>query len=180
MVFPTYGKRLLVLMSGFLVIWTHAIQAHDDDADLTYMTLNGLRSLAVQVDGVPKDFTRFGLDSETILMSTAEKLRENGIEVVDLQAAKLTPDAGLMRIKLKANENQYRFYHYGISIELKQKIPLNNPAGGFISGTIWRRGKTGTIMPTDLRQMNDHIAGLVAEFIKDYRAQNPARVSAAH
>jgi len=82
-----------------------------------------------------------------------------------------------MRIKLTANENQFRFYHYSISIELKQKIPLNNPAGGFISGTIWQEGKTGMIMPTDLKQMNDHIGDLLAKFIKDYRSQNPQRVS---
>lgn len=149
-----------------------------NDQDLTYMTLNGLHALTVQIDGIRRDFTRFGLDAETILQTTTDTLRESGIDVVDLDAAKTNPGAALMRIKLNANENQYRFYFYGISIELKQKIALNNPAGGFISATIWQEGKTGVVMPTELRKMNGLIADLLAEFIKDYRSQNPERVSA--
>lgn len=174
------NRRVLLIMIGLLVCGSANAPASDYDPDLTYMTLNGLRSVAVRIDGVQRDFTRFHLDAETILDATTRVLRENGIAVVDLQSARMNADAALMRIKLNANKNQYQFYTYGVSIELRQKISLNNPAGGFVSATSWRQGKTGVVMPTDLRRINDHIAELLAEFIKDYRSQNPRRVSAVH
>ncbi len=171
------SRQLLLITVGLLAFNSSNASAHDHDSALNYMTLNGLRAVALQIEGIQRDFTRFGLNADTILATTTKVLSDNGINVVDLDFAKSHPDAALMRIKLNANENQYRFYMYGISIELKQKLSLNNPAGGFISATIWRQGKTGVIMPTDLRQINDRIAELLAQFIDDYRSQNPKRVS---
>jgi hypothetical protein len=171
--------RMFAIVIASLTCLSLNTAASEQDPDLTYMTLSGLRSLAIRIEGIQKDFTRFGLDADTVLKVTTGVLRGSGIEVVALDTLKTAPAAALMRVKLNANESQFRFYSYALSIELKQKIPLNNPAGGFISGTIWKRGKTGTIMPTDLRRMNEYIAELVAEFIKDYQAQNPPRVSIA-
>jgi hypothetical protein len=154
--------------------------ANELDSEFSFMTLNGLLSLAIQVDGVPRDFERYGLAAETISQQTATALRDNGIKVLKFDAAKKEPQAGLMKIKLTAHENQYRFYNYGVSIEVKQKIPLNNPAGGFISGTVWKKGSTGVVLPTELRKMNSIIGELVAQFLSDHRAQNRSRVSAAN
>lgn len=141
------------------------------------MTLNGIQSLVVELEGMHRDFARFGLTEEAILATTVGALRDSGIDVVDSSAMQTDPGTALLRIKISANENQYRFYFYGISLELKQKIPLNNPAGGYITGTIWKEGQTGIVMPTELRKLNDVIALVLAEFIKDYRSQNPQQVS---
>ena len=160
-----------------LLLFTWGAPAFDEDTDLAYMTLNGLKTVTIQVQGIRDDYSRFGLTADAVAADVAQSLREHGISVVDLNTAKSTPGAALMRIKLRANESQFRFYFYGVSIELKQKIALNNPAGGFISGTIWKHGQTGTVMPTDLRRMNDRIGELIGDFLADYRQQNPKHVS---
>ncbi len=90
------------------------------------------------------------------------------------------PDTALLRIDLNANENLYRFFLYGLKIEIEQKFPLNNPAGGYVSQIIWQQGQTGMVMPTDMRKLNTVVSDLLAKFLDDYHAQNPQQLSNSH
>ena len=164
---------------GLFIFYSQITHAGDDNSNFGHMTLNGLQAIAVKVDGIHRNFMRFGLDRETVLQTTTNILHENGLDVVDLAQAKSIPDAALMRIKLNANENQYGFYYYGISIELKRKIALDNSAGGFISATIWQKGNTGIVMPTEMSKINALISDLLASFVNDYHAQNPPHIVSA-
>ena len=141
-----------------------------------YMTLKGLDKAIVVVDGVRSDFSRFGLDADRLKDATATRLRASGIEIVDHATMQNDPTVALVRIKLNANENQYRFYHYGIKLELDQKIPFSDQ-GGYLAETTWTSGRTGVLRPMDLDRLNGYTADLVDLFLKDYRAQNPQRVS---
>ena len=170
-------NRTFLTLVGLFSFYSQIALAGDDNSNFGHMTLNGLQALAVEVDGIHRNFMRFGLDPETVLQTTTSVLHENGLDVVDLAQAKSIPDAALMRIKLNANENQYGFYYYGISIELKRKIALDNSAGGFISATTWKKGNTGIVMPTEMRKINALISDLLVNFVNDYHAQNPNRVS---
>lgn len=168
-------KSGLAYFNVIIALWCllgNAANASDENLDLAYMTLNGLAAVVIEVDGMQRDFSRFGLDSSVMIAETTKVLHDNGIEVLEPGALNSNPAAALMRIKINANENQFRFYFYGISVELKQKIPLNNSAGGYISGTIWKQGQTGIVMPTELRSLNGVVAKLVTNFVRDYRTQN--------
>ncbi len=146
-------------------------------AEPGYMTLNGVARVAVEVAGVRDDFSRYGLKADAIREQTSAILREHGIEVVDAQTQSRNPDVALLRIDLNANENLYRFFLYGLKIEIVQKFPLNNPAGGYVSQIIWQHGQTGMVMPTDMRKLNTVVSGLLTKFLADYHAQNPQRLS---
>ena len=178
------AQRIRYLAMGFAIAFVLDLlnpnAVHADYPSMSHMTLSGIGAVAVEISGVPKDFIRFGLDRDTINRRTAQTLENHGLEIVDLNAAKQRADSALMHIKLHANQSQYQFYMYGLSIEMTQKIPLHNAAGGFISGTIWEQGTSGVIMPTDLQQLNERIAVLVNKFLTDHRAQNPERVSTLH
>ncbi|MGR9090485.1 MAG: hypothetical protein ACU85U_07895 [Gammaproteobacteria bacterium] len=152
---------------------------HARAAELEYMTLNGVGRVAVAVEGVRDDFSRFGLRSGEIRDRTIAVLREHGIDVVDTDAMSHDPATALLRIDLNANENLYRFFLYGLSIEIVQKIPLNNPAGGYISQIVWQKGQTGMVMPTDMRKLNAIVSELLVKFLDDYHAQNPQRLSSS-
>lgn len=149
-------------------------------AELGYMTLNGVGRIAVEVDGVRDDFSRYGLKAGEIRERTSAILREHGLEVVDAQTQLRQPDTALLRIDLNANENLYRFFLYGLKIEVVQKFPLNNPAGGYVSQIIWQQGQTGMVMPTDMRKLNTVVSELLAKFLDDYHAQNPQLLSNSH
>jgi len=143
-----------------------------------YMTLNGVRTVVVEIDGVRDDFSRYGLQASEIFTRTVDVLRNHGITVAE-PAMRSNPDIAVLRVDLNANKNLYNFYMYGLSVELVQKIPLNNPAGGYTSEVVWQEGQTGMVMPTDMRKLNDIVSALLVRFLDDYHAQNPARVSSA-
>ena len=149
-------------------------------AELNYMTLNGIGQLAVDVEGVRDDYSRFGLKANEIRDRTIAVLREHGIDVVDADTMSQNPDAALLRIDLNAHENLYRFFLYGLTIEIVQKVPLNNPAGGYVSQIVWQKGQTGMVMPTDMRRLNDIASELLVKFLEEHHAQNPQRLSTSH
>jgi hypothetical protein len=149
-------------------------------AELGYMTLNGVGRIAVEVEGVREDFSRYGLKAAELRERTTAVLREHGIEVVDADTQSRDPDTALLRIDLNANENLYRFFLYGLKIEIVQKFPLNNPAGGYVSQIVWQQGQTGMVMPTDMRKLNTVVSELLVKFLDDYHAQNPQRLSKSH
>lgn len=148
--------------------------------ELGYMTLNGVSRIAVEVEGVRDDFSRYGLIAKAIQERTSAILREHGLDVVDARTQSRDLDTALLRIDLNANENLYRFFLYGLKIEIEQKFQLNNPAGGYVSQIIWQRGQTGMVMPTEMRKLNTVVSDLLAKFLDDYHAQNPQQLSNSH
>jgi len=148
--------------------------------ELGYMTLNGVSRIAVEVEGVRDDFSRYGLTAKAIQERTSAILREHGLDVVDARTQSRDLDTALLRIDLNANENLYRFFLYGLKIEIEQKFQLNNPAGGYVSQIIWQQGQTGMVMPTEMRKLNTVVSDLLAKFLDDYHAQNPQQLSNSH
>lgn len=161
-----------VILVGIVAL-CFALPAYSEDAaaDFSFMTLNGLSTVAVLVKGIHRDFERYGLESDVVKSSVEAKLKENRIAVVGLDDAKHLPNASLIEIKLTTNEDRTRLYFYGLSLAVEHKVPIND-AGGFVSRRIWSRGKTGLVDPSDLGRMNGHIADLLALFLQDYHDQN--------
>lgn len=145
---------------------------HYNEDTLTNLTLRGLSRVFVEVQGIHRDFTKFGLEPSTLKNQIESELRNHGLEVASQDALLNDPEVARLRIKVNANENQYRFYHYGVKLELAQKIPMNDQ-GGYIAETTWTGGQTGVIMPMDLRRIGVYAEDLLSVFLKDYHAQNP-------
>ncbi|MEM7469574.1 MAG: hypothetical protein AAF387_22215 [Pseudomonadota bacterium] len=172
-------KQLLTTICAvFWLLPTHAYEQNalqakqTNDAKLSGYTLRGLTHVFVEVDGIHRDFAKYGLEASTLKAQVESELSRHGIVIVDRNALLNSPDVARLRVKINANENQYRFFHYGVKLELAQKIPLSK-AGGFIAETTWTSGQTGVIMPMDLRRLGAYANDLVTIFLKDYRAQNP-------
>ena len=161
---------LILLVSAFLCL-SSAVSA-DTNAELSALTLRGLTKVYVEVDGIHRDFDKFGLNAEQLKSQIETTLNANGLVVTSQQALLNDANVARLRIKINANENQYRFYHYGVKLELAQKIPTNKN-GGYIAETTWTNGQTGVIMPMELRRLGVYAKELVGVFLKDFHSQNP-------
>lgn len=146
--------------------------AHAEGYAFGGMTLRGLSKVTVAVDGIHRDFEKYGLLASGLKTQIENTLDSHGLEITDDEALLNDPKVARLRIKINANENQYRFFHYGIRLELAQKIPMN-ANGGFIAETTWTSAQTGVIMPMDLRRLETYADDLVAMFLKDFHSQNP-------
>ncbi|MFT4583023.1 MAG: hypothetical protein ACI915_002705 [Gammaproteobacteria bacterium] len=141
--------------------------------------LSGLNKLTIQLDGVSGEFKPYGLIADPILQRTSASLTDIGLSVATLSDSNQDPDVALLNVILNTNRNPYGFYSYGVSVEVIRKIVLNNPQGGFVTETVWTMGQTGVVVPTDLSKINQIIDALVAQFLADFRSQNPRAASPA-
>ena len=144
------------------------------DADFNHMTLNGIDAFAVAVDDVTPYLERHGVTTESLKNLVEARLRENGVSVIPMDALKQQEDAAVLHVKVRTNRDRMWFYFYGLSLNVKQKIPLNNSAGGFVAQTIWTTGRTGTFRPSEARYLNDYLNELLVDFTREYRGQNAA------
>ncbi|MBT8446775.1 MAG: hypothetical protein HKO62_06200 [Gammaproteobacteria bacterium] len=167
---------LLLYTTLALFAGTPAVAGEDywSDADFNHMTLNGIDAFAVAVDEVTPFLERHGVTTATLRTQVETRLRENGVSVVSMEQLKRQPDAAVLHVKLRTNRDRMWFYFYGLSLNVKQKIPLNNAAGGFVAQTIWTAGRTGTFRPSEARYLNDYLNELLADFTTEYRGQNAA------
>ncbi|MGR8949809.1 MAG: hypothetical protein ACU84Q_17335 [Gammaproteobacteria bacterium] len=167
----TYVAILIAFLASTLI--GHASFANEEsNSGLSALTLRGLTSVYVEVDGIHKDFEKYGLVSEQLKSEIEAELNNSGLQISNRHSLMNDPSVARLRIKINANENQYRFYHYGVKLELAQKIPTNEH-GGYIAETTWTNGQTGVIMPMDLRRLGVYAKELVSVFLKDYHTQNP-------
>lgn len=140
--------------------------------EFSYMTLNGIRAVALDIQGIDPSFARYGLTPQGLVAAVETQLRQGGLEIISHDAARARPHAALVQIKFRTNQSEYQFFFYNLALEVRQKIPLGNAAGGFISALIWSDARQGSVQPTDLPRVTTWTADLVAGFLADYHAQN--------
>lgn len=142
--------------------------------DFSYMTLNGISHLAVALDGVTSDLTSFGVRGEKLEASLKTRLEEAGIAVIDAAQAVTEPRAALLEARLVANKDPHGFYYYGLKLNVRQKIPLGNPAGGYVSQIVWSDGESGMMQFNENFRLMNALAHLLDNFVRDFKAQNSA------
>lgn len=142
--------------------------------EFSYMTLNGITHLAVVLDGITTDLTNFGVRSDKLETALKIRLAEAGIAVISPAQAVTEPRAALLEARLVANKDPHGFYYYGMKLNLRQKIPLGNPAGGYVSQIVWSDGESGMMQFNENFRVQNALEQLLDNFIRDFKAQNSA------
>lgn len=145
----------------------------DGKPDFSYQTLNGITHMSVLADGIPPDLVAYGFKPEMLESRAKPLLSAAGITVVPPEEALITKGAGQLRLRFTANQDPHGFYYFGLRLELRQKIPLGNPAGGFVSQIVWRDGESGTMQYNEADKVLTTLDHLLQQMLADYREQNP-------
>ena len=114
----------------------------------------------------------YGLTAERVRGVVRDRLRGVGIEVVDYEAAVATPRAGLLRVRIITNRDAQGFYHLSVKFELRQKIPLSNSAGGFVSHAVWSDAQNGVMLASEVEKIDALVDELLGNFLTAFEAQN--------
>ncbi|MBI2802282.1 MAG: hypothetical protein HYX63_18710 [Gammaproteobacteria bacterium] len=138
------------------------------------MTLNEVQPIALAVDDIDQDLASHGLTVARVHDQATRQLTADGIALATADGAITAPHAGLLRIRVITNHDASGFYHLAVKLELRQKIPLGNTAGGFISQAVWTSSKNGVMLASEPEKVDALVTELVGNFVHDYRAQNPA------
>ena len=156
-----------------LAFIAESLLAGADVPPFSHMTLVEVRPIAIQVEDINRDLAVYGLTEARVQEQATRQLTEGGIALVSADEALVTPHAGLLRIRVLTNHDGNGFYHLAVKLELRQKIPLGNAAGGFISTAVWTISKNGVMLASEPEKVDALVVELVGNFVHDYRAQNP-------
>lgn len=139
--------------------------------------LRGIERLHVEVVGIHPDFDRYGLTEDEMHAKAAAVLAANGLPVVSAAEAAADDGAARLRIKLNANEDQYAFYFYGVSVQVDRKVSLTG--GAETAQTVWSKGQHGVINPSDWRRVYGYVETIVGEFLAEHGRHNGAAFAAS-
>ncbi|MBI5617656.1 MAG: hypothetical protein HY943_15340 [Gammaproteobacteria bacterium] len=167
------AERLALVLATLLVLLRPAFAA--GGGEFSYMTMNGVKAAAVAIQGIEPGFARYGLTLPPLQAAVESQLRQSGIEIVSYEDAVRRPDAALVQVKFRTNQSEYQFYFYNLALEVREKIPLGNAAGGFVSVLIWSDAQQGSVQPTDLPRITKVVDDVVAVFVREYQAQNAVK-----
>ncbi|MEN9727212.1 MAG: hypothetical protein RL434_1578 [Pseudomonadota bacterium] len=141
----------------------------------SHMTLNGITAVGLSVEDVVPELAPYGMTAETLGATVANRLESAGLPVVDAAEAAQNPMAALLRVRIITNRNAQGFYHLSVKLEVRKKIPLGNPAGGFISEAIWSSADNGVMLANETEKIDALLKTQLDGFIADFTAQNAAQ-----
>ncbi|GEM_PF-3313463 len=165
---PIY-RQLLIYLFCLLPLTARA------DTDFSYLTLQGIQTVAVDVEGINKALYRYHFDPATIKKSVEKKLADAGFKIISVREALHHNAASLIKLTFNDIRSEYGFYSYGVDLSVKEKIPLPRRENAFISATIWQKAKHGMMMDYEVEKLQKAVDELIASFLDEYREQNSTK-----
>jgi len=160
-------KPLFLIYS--LMIFSVAAKS---DTDFSYQTLEGIKTVAVQVEGINKDLYRYGFDPISLTKLLEHKLSTAGFKIISKEEVFHDETASLIKLKFNDIRSEYGFYSYGVDLAVKEKIPLPRRRNAFISATIWNEAAHGMMMYHEVYKLQKSVDELLESLITEHRNQN--------
>lgn len=168
-------KRLvLIVVTGLtfsLVSLPGNADVHDHDPVFSNLSLQGIKTIAVEIDPPPASFLKLhhfsGVSAEELHAGLSRRLHEAGFNVVSYEEALKDPDAALVYLKIWLTPMAaLSIYGYNLELSLKQKVPYKDDL--FYSIDTWSDGACGVTQKYQLGYLYDYSLILVDHLIADY------------
>ncbi len=162
-------------LAAFIVVSLLCTAAHAIEGwrpPFSHMTLNGIPGVALSIEDIHPDLVPYGLTASRLTAAVTETLTQAGLTVLTRKAADETPHAALLRVRTVTNRDAQGFYHLSVKLEVRTKLPLENPAGGFVSQVVWTTAENAVILANEVDKVDRLVADQLAVFIADFRAEN--------
>ena len=156
------GLFMAVMMIAVCAMQT--VSATDDGAGT--QSLAAIRTVALQISGVNKDWARRGFDQTQLYAEVETHLQAAGFKVISPAALKDYPDAALLSLELHVN-NTLVNWSYLVFLKLKVKVPVPVNPEGFVTRTVWSDWKIGGVELDYPGRLREPIFSLLTEF--EYR-----------
>jgi hypothetical protein len=165
---------IIFLLLSFLVAPGFA-----EDSEVSRATLVGIPGFRVVVEevqpNVQKYAAKFGLSGAQIRRDVEQRLRENGIRVMEGNDWLAIPGRPALCVNVNTHETEKYWYAYDIKLELRQLAALEaNPQVKTLAAT-WSLSITGLANIGSLNVIRQDVGVLVGRFVQAYRAVNGKR-----
>lgn len=159
----------LFFITALLTLSSFAVKS---DTDFSYMTLQGIETVAVRIESFDKDLSSYGFKENDLKKSLETKLSQAGFKIIPNSEIVNDDTASLVRLKFSNIKSGYGLYHYGVNLVVKEKIPLPRRENAFISATIWESNVNGAMKYHEVHKLKKAVDELIDRLIEKHRVQN--------
>jgi len=139
------------------------------------LSLAGIKTLCVSVQGVTEEVKKAGLSAEQIKSDVEEKLKEIGIKAVSEEEAEKLAGKPSIYVNVSVHKRErVAAFMFNIDVGVLQEAKLVRDPKIEIMSITWIKGRTGECPSRGLvKAMEETVNYLMEEFCKDYRKANP-------
>ncbi len=166
-----HSRRVIALLA-WLVSWSCLTQVVAQDQSFGAQALRGVTAITVTVEGVDRNYSRYGLTADELKTRMESQLTAAGLRVINVNDAASDPQASQLLAHVTAYEGSYSLISYRIGIELKRKLPLDASGQNYIAQSVWSDGRSGILNPSDLPRLYGFATELLQHFIAAYGTSN--------
>ena len=166
------GLKMLRRLAAGLMLMASGCASAGGAPEFSYMTLNGITHAVPVLDGFTPDLESVGFKRQAFESRLTARLAEAGIQVINEDSARTLQGAAQIQLRLVVNKDPHGLYFFGVKLLVRQKVPLGNAAGGFVSQVVWSDGQSGALQFGEGNKSLRALDTVLDEFLQDYRQQN--------
>ncbi len=134
-------------------------------------SLKGLSGVCVVVETLAPDITRDGLSVDSLRKTVSSHLSSGGINLLTEEQLS-QPGAAIFYVSISSVKNEAGLYACDVHAEVIQAAALSRDPSILTPATTWTSATVGIVGASNVRQLNDTVAGLADEFVKDFLSIN--------
>ncbi len=169
-------KSVGIYVAILLLLTFIPVTAFEEDSPGSRITMSGLQGLRVVVEELQPNLqgyaAKFGLSSAQIKKDVEQRLRENGIRIMEGDEWLKIPGRPVLSISVNTHETERYWYAYDITVELRQLAFLEaNPKIKTLAST-WSLSATGLANIGNLQVIRNDVGVLAGKFMAAYKMAN--------
>lgn len=134
-------------------------------------SLKGLVGVCVVVETLNPDIARDGLSADFLRQTVTQRLTSAGINLLTEEQLSQA-GAAIFYISISSVKNEAGLYACNVHAEVIQAASLSRDPKILTPATTWTTGTVGIVGASNVKQLNDTVAGIADEFVKDFLSAN--------
>jgi len=165
------GARFRTVAIALVVYLAVCVGAQAARVGMETKSLRGLVGVCVVVESLAPDLVRDGLSTSSLQKTIAAHLTAAGVGMLTEDELS-QPGAAIFYISISSVKNDAGLYACNIHAEVIQAAALTRDPKILTPATTWTSSTVGIVGAANVKQLNQTVADMADEFIKDFLSVN--------
>ncbi len=134
-------------------------------------SLRGLSGVCVVVETLAPDISSDGLSVDLLRETISSHLSSGGISLLSEEQLSQR-GAAIFYVSITSVKNDMGMYACNVHAEVIQAAALSRDPKILTPATTWTSGTVGIVGASNVKQLNETVAGIADEFVKDFLSVN--------
>lgn len=165
------GAKLCAVAIASILTLTLSIGIMAARVSMEVKSLKGLSGVCVVVETLAPDIARDGLSVDSLRKIVSSRLSSGGIRLLSEEELS-QPGAAIFYVSITSVKSDTGLYACNVHAEVIQAAALSRDPSILTPATTWTSGTVGIVGASNVKQLNETVAGLADEFVRDFLSVN--------